>query len=312
MAYPAGAAAETASARLKYADSLSIPAIESPFLESMLATSGYPAEIKAGLRSLARDGYVVFDIGLLDFPSIAARITADLKQHWGQDRRVSEAWYWNADVRAVSNAPRVLEYCRLIYRREPIPFQTLNFEIGSEQPAHSDTIHFHSLPRHYMCGVWVAMEDIHPDAGPLVVYPGSHKLPDYDMQDLGVPANPGNYYCYEEFVRDALAALGILPMPLLMKQGQCVLWLSNLYHGGTGIRDPQRTRHSQATHYYFENCQYYFPMQSDLPAGKITRREVIDLRSGKFVPHVHQGKPVDLGDLRDVCTYPRPLPDWVG
>ena len=88
-----------------------------------------------------------------------------------------------------------------------------------------------------MCGVWVAMEDIHPDSGPLVVYPGSHRLPDYDMADLGVPPQPGNYYCYEEFVRDALAALGILPMPLLMKQGQCALWLANLYHGGTGIRD---------------------------------------------------------------------------
>ena len=312
MAYPAGAAAETAPARLKYADSLSIPAIESPFLESMLAVSGYAPEIKLGLRSLARDGYVVFDIGLPDFPAVAERISADLKKHWGKDRRVSEAWYWNPDVRAVANAPRILEYCRLIYRREPIPFQTLNFEIGSEQPAHSDTIHFHSLPRHYMCGVWVAMEDIHPESGPLVVYPGSHKLPDYDMQDLGVPPNPGNYYVYEEFVRDALASLGLLPMPVLLKQGQCVLWMANLYHGGTAIRDPQRTRHSQATHYYFEDCQYYFPMQSDLPAGKITRREVIDLRNGKFVPHFHQGRQVDLGDLRDVCTYPRPLPDWVG
>lgn len=312
MAYPAGAAAETAPARLKYADSLSIPAIESPFLESMLAVSGYAPEIKLGLRSLARDGYVVFDIGMPDFPAVAERISADLRKHWGKDRRVSEAWYWNPDVRAVANAPRILEYCRLIYRREPIPFQTLNFEIGSEQPAHSDTIHFHSLPRHYMCGVWVAMEDIHPESGPLVVYPGSHKLPDYDMQDLGVPPNPGNYYVYEEFVRDALASLGIAPTPVLLKQGQCVLWLANLYHGGTAIRDPQRTRHSQATHYYFEDCQYYFPMQSDLPAGKITRREVIDLRNGKFVPHFHQGRQVDLGDLRDVCTYPRPLPDWVG
>ena len=99
---------------------------------------------------------------------------------------------------------------------------------------------------------------------------------------------------------------------MLLKQGQCVLWLANLYHGGTAIRDPKRSRHSQATHYYFEDCQYYFPMQSDLPAGKITRREVIDLRSGKFVPHFHHGRQVDLGDLRDVCTYPRPLPDWVG
>ena len=31
-----------------------------------------------------------------------------------------------------------------------------------------------------MCGVWVALEDITEDNGPLHYYPGSHRLPDYD------------------------------------------------------------------------------------------------------------------------------------
>jgi len=162
-----------------------------------------------------------------------------------------------------------------------------------------------------MCGVWVAMEDIHLDSGPLVGYPGSHRLPDVDMQDLGVPAEPAFYSHYERYVRDLLAALGYEPVQLPLRKGQAVMWLNGFIHGGTEIRDPSRTRRSMVTHYYFDGCQYYFPMQSDLSVGQITRREVIDLATGRFVTHLHDGKPVDLGDLSKVCTYPRPLPRWV-
>jgi hypothetical protein len=294
-----------------YRDTIQIPAIESPFFEEMLGGADLAPEMEQSIRSLIRDGYVVLDPGLPDIAERAARIDADLGGKYGTDRRVAEAWYWNQDVRDIANAPKVLEFLELVFQRDPIPFQTLNFEVGTEQPSHSDTIHFHSLPRHYMCGVWVALEDVHPDAGPLVVHPGSHVLPDYEMQDLGVSSEPEDYWHYEAFVRDMLEAKGYPRKEVILKQGQAVLWLANLYHGGTGISDPQRTRKSQVTHYYFGDCQYFFPMQSDLPAGRITRREVIDLRDGRFVAHRYRGKTIDLGDMRNVCTYPRPLPKFV-
>jgi hypothetical protein len=294
-----------------YRDTIQIPAVESPFMEEMLGGAGLSPELEETVRSLARDGYCVIDPGLPDLAERAARIDADLGGKYGADRRVSEAWYWNQDVRDIANAPAVLEFLELVYQRDPIPFQTLNFEVGTEQPSHSDTIHFHSLPRHYMCGAWVALEDVHPDAGPLVVHPGSHVLPDYEMQDIGVSCEPEDYHHYEAFIRDMLEAKGYPGKELLLEKGQCAIWLANLYHGGTGIKDPQRTRKSQVTHYYFEDCQYFFPMQSDLPAGRITRREVIDLRDGSFVTHRYRGQDVDLGDIRKVCTYPRPLPKFV-
>lgn len=294
-----------------YRATIQIPAIESPFLEEMIGGAKLRPEVEQAVRALARDGYAVIDPGLPDIAERALRIDADLSGKYGEDRRVAEAWYWNQDVREIAVAPAVIEFLELIYQRDPIPFQTLNFEVGTQQPAHSDTIHFHSLPRHYMCGVWVALEDVHPDSGPLVVHPGSHVLPDYEMQDLGVPNEPEDYHHYEAFVRDMLEAKGFPPKEVILKQGQAVVWLSNLYHGGVGIRDPKLTRKSQVTHYYFADCQYFFPMQSDLPAGRITRREVIDLRDGRFVTHRYRGQDIDLGDLHDVCTYPRPLPDFV-
>jgi hypothetical protein len=288
-----------------------VPPIESPFLEELLAKSGLPAEMQEGLRALSRDGYAVVDVRVPDFDERVRRIDADLGGKYGKDRRVAEAWYWNEDVRYLSCLPQILDLLRLAYQREVIPFQTLNFEVGTEQPAHSDTIHFHSLPRHWMCGVWLALEDISPDAGPLVVYPGSHVIPDYEMHDLGVPSEPEHYPQYEQFMAALMKARGFQPKHVVVKKGQAIVWLANLVHGGSRRNNPDLTRKSQVTHYYFEGCQWFFPMQSDLAAGRITRREVIDIRTGNWIHHVHDGHEVELGDLSKVCTYPRPLPNWV-
>jgi hypothetical protein len=36
---------------------------------------------------------------------------------------------------------------------------------------HADAVHFHAEPALFMCGVWIALEDIRPDAGPLAYVP---------------------------------------------------------------------------------------------------------------------------------------------
>ena len=48
----------------------------------------------------------------------------------------------------------------------------------------------------------------------------------------------------------------------ILKKGQALIWSANLLHGGGEHRDKTRTRHSQVTHYYFEGCQYYMPLES--------------------------------------------------
>ncbi len=288
-----------------------VPPLHSPLFDTMLAGAGLPDDQVKLIRHLHDYGFVAFRPNIPNIETIAARVKKDLAGKSDIHRRVSEGWYWNKDVRDLACAPSILEFLKLLYQRDAFPFQTLNFEVGSEQSAHSDTIHFHSLPHGYMVGAWLALEDIHPDSGPLVVYPGSHKLPNITMQDLGVPPHPDHYHVYEDYVRTLLKSEGFEPVTLLPKLGECVIWVANLFHGGTGIKNPRLTRYSQATHYYFSDCQYYFPMQSDLEVGRIMRREVIDLRSGRWVKHFHEGREIELGDLKNVATYPRPLPSFV-
>ena len=291
-------------------DSLAIPRAESPLLADELAA--LPPREAALLREFAERGYVVIDLELQDFDALASAIIHDLAPRYPEtQRRVDEAWYFSDAVRRIASAPAVLATLRTLYGREPLPFQTLNFDRGTEQALHSDTVHFHCAPRHFMCGVWAALEDVDADNGPLFVLPRSQALPTYDMTALGLPASESSYAEYERRLGAIVAASELEHEELHLKKGQAVIWAANLLHGGRPILDPGRTRHSQATHYYFEDCLYYFPMGSEPLAGKLTMREVIDLTSGRFVAPRHLGRELDLREYPALWTYERPLPSWV-
>src|SRR5215207_9806689 len=97
-----------------------------------------------------------------------------------------------------------------LYQRKPLPFQTLNFPVGTEQQPHSDTIHFNSIPAGFMCGVWIALEDMDENNGTLIFYPQSHKLPEATMRDAGYEWETRVPYSLSQFVRRGLRKLGII------------------------------------------------------------------------------------------------------
>ncbi len=176
--------------------------------------------------------------------------------------RVFNGWKWSRAIRQIALAPRVLRILRQLYGREPLPFQTLNFPIGTEQKVHSDTIHFNCDPPTYMCGVWVALEDIDLDNGALVYYPGSHKLKQVTMEDVAPGPGTQHYPLYEDYIERLVKEKQLEKAQAILKKGQALIWSANLLHGGGEHRDKTRTRHSQVTHYYFEGCQYYMPLES--------------------------------------------------
>lgn len=286
---------------------MQLPWTESPFFEQILARRGLSDDDAELARRFARDGYLILDVGFDDFDAVASRIVAEMAPLYPEkDRRVTDAWSSHPDVKRLALAPRILEVLRLLYGREPIPFQTLNFDLGTEQALHSDMIHFYSTPRRYMCGVWVALEDMDLDNGPLVYCPGSQKLPDYHASDIGLPPIVDAYPYYEQFIARLVEALGLEREYSIVKKGQALIWAANLLHGGSPIRDKSRTRHSQVTHYYFDDCTYYVPRLSQHP-GRLRVREVVDLRTGEFQPNVFHGQVLDLDKLEWTWRYPRPL-----
>lgn len=275
---------------------MNMPWVESPFFEQELAARDASPEMAALARKFHEDGYVKLE-GVVD-PVLVDAIRADVLPLFRpgvadgarSSYRVQDAWIESEAVRKLAGHEKVLSVLEFLYGRKPFPFQTLNFLHGSQQRAHSDTIHFSSLPALYMCGAWAALEDITPDNGPLFYYPGSHRLPAYTYYDMGMTVQESDYRRYEDYMEALMAARGLRKEILSARKGDVLLWASNLVHGGEPILRQGSTRWSQVTHYYFEDCAYLTPLHSNYLTGEIFHRDVRDVRTGKRVPQTYNGR----------------------
>lgn len=282
-----------------------MPWVESPFFESLIDQRGLTPEQQQMARDFSRQGYLAFDLELSDFDQLSSTLIVELEPLYLGERRLQDAWQHNDLSRKLATLPRVLSILEMLYGRRPIPFQTLNFPVGTQQAGHTDTIHFHSMPHRFMCGVWVALEDIDADNGPLFYYPGSHKLPIYDFFDISSArataderASDGEYYAYDDYVNflDRLMQEHRLERTeLKIKKGQALIWAANLVHGGAPILDPNRTRNSQVSHYYFENCAYFTPMLTNQFTGDVFLRDITDISTGQKVENRYNGETLRVG-----------------
>ena len=117
-----------------------------------------------------------------------------------------------------------------------------------------------------MCGVWIALEDVDMENGPLVYHPGSHKLPMPTAAlveaELGESIDPAGQSrdefraqrdrLYSTYIGRQAESGGFETRYGTIRKGQAMIWAANLLHGGAVQRDHARTRHSQVTHYLFE------------------------------------------------------------
>jgi hypothetical protein len=281
----------------------------SPFFEDILATKDLSDEAEQTVRGFARDGFVilenVFPEELVDRVVDGCREMFDPEFVLPDDLdsspvRVQDAWQVMPAVRELACYEKVLDILNLLYGRECIPFQTLNFHRGTQQAVHSDDIHFSSMPQGFMAGIWVPLEDIDSRNGPLKYYPGSHRMPPIDMQDLRMVVDgefDPNYARYETYVMALMEERGLESKTLEVAKGQSLIWSSNLVHGGDRILDPSRTRFSQVTHYYFRDCLYWTPMYSNKRIGEYSLREIQDIRTEESTWGSYNGVEFDSQQL---------------
>ena len=281
-----------------------VPLIESPFFSDHFDVGRTEPVVFQAACQLNRQGFAVIDFPDPEVDLVADRVVDALRDRYdwnawrdnGHPMRLQDAWAWNADVRRLAVNATVLELLEGLYGRPAFPFQTLNFPVGTEQHYHSDSVHFSSVPERFMCGVWLALEDIHVDAGPVIYYPGSHAWPIYVNEHIGhthQPAIGTHQSAFEPLWRRLVDVHKAQPERLLLRKGQALIWAANLLHGGERHRDRDRTRWSQVTHYYFEGCSYYTPMTSDPALGSISFRTPVDIARGVGRANIYNGEEVD-------------------
>ena len=165
------------------------PWVESPFFYNLLENSDLTQDEKEIAVHFHEEGYVKIDLGLSDdflnemINEINKKIeegglkTQEDGYHYSKYPRLFEAWKWSEDVLDIVKHKKILDTLDLLYKRKPLPFQTINFVGGTSQPLHSDAIHFSSIPQRWVAAVWTALEDVDEDNGTLMYEPKSMKIP---------------------------------------------------------------------------------------------------------------------------------------
>ncbi len=263
-------------------NALNVPWVESPFFYQLLSNSNLTLEQQEQAIQFHEKGYIVVDLELTDeflghvIDEMYAAVTRDnvTKQAefytYSNSPRIFEEWRNSDAIRELCLNKKLIDTLEFLYAKEALPFSTINFIKGSNQPLHSDAIHFHTIPQLWMTGVWVALEDTTLKNGTLNIVPGSHKWPVFDYDSLKLPhpdsikdGEKENYRIYEEFIRKLVDANNAQIVPVPLRKGQALIWAANLLHGGMQIVDENSTRLTQAIHYFYKDCtKYYHPMFS--------------------------------------------------
>ena len=243
----------------------------------IVARHKLPEAFEAHLRHFVKNGYIVLE----HFISLqqCAQINRDLGvliasgkvgyEYKGQ--RIEKMFEHSKATRDLWAHPEILKVLSAIFDDQAVPCQTLNFVHGSQQNVHQDVIHLTPFPPGFMCGVWVALEDIHPDSGPLMVYPGSHRLPRLYTQTVGVEkvrdsSKWGEFTArYTPRVKELIDLAGLEPVYYTPKAGSILIWHENLAHGGSRRNNDELTRKSIVSHYFARGAAAFYDSQG-MPA----------------------------------------------
>ncbi len=285
-----------------------LPLIESPLFSDLMRSQELSAEEARIASELHEHGFAVLDFPDPEIDARIERIKARLAPRFGiafddpeadktlAERRIQDAWTFDQDVQAIAANAGIIALLTKLWGRQAFPFQTLNFPVGTQQAAHSDAVHFSSLPERFMCGVWVAMEYVGPEAGPLFYYPGSHRWPIMTNGLIGRRGFGGELDSaqtpYTEAWDALIEASGAQLRSFEARKGQALVWCANLLHGGSPQTDPRLTRWSQVTHYYFEDCIYYTPAYSDEALGRLQLRSPVSAEDGQPRANTYLGEVV--------------------
>ena len=247
----------------------------STVIASRLANGGIDRERATQLSSFVSDGFVILEDAVPD------RLLRELRgaidnivdtsyggYTWGSSDRIHHAHFHYPSVAELTQLPAVTNLLRDIFGAEPRVCQTLTYIFGSQQGSHQDTVHLTPFPAGYMCGVWVALEDVRPGSGELRYYPGSHRLDRVYMNSVGCEkVTDGNWAQFGSTVvprwESMLIEGGYEIESFLPKAGTVLIWHENLMHQGAPRTDMNLSRKSIVTHYFASGPIAYYDSSGD-------------------------------------------------
>ena len=143
----------------------------------------------------------------------------------------------------------------------PVLCNTLNLDYGSSQPIHVDALYMKPTSPYNLLAVWVALEDVSLESGPLFYVPESHLFEQYVFSNGDTKALEEEMPLWSSYIEKQIQQWGLKRRNFLAKEGDVFIWHAYLCHGGSRIFDHSLTRKSMVCHYFTKSdAEKYYPV----------------------------------------------------
>jgi len=229
--------------------------------------NSFSPDVQQQLLSWSDSGYIILNNFFNDETTESVnkeieKLLAKKKLHFTHDNKLMFANRVSSLIKKITHKKRLTNILDFILDKQVVPFQTINFLRGSNQRAHSDSIHMTTYPLGYLIAVWIALEDTNMENGPLFYYAGSHRLPfllntDFNEGETAITLGKKDYPDYEDAIEKLITKNNFEKIIFLAKKGDVFIWHANLVHGGSPVLNNALTRKSMVIHYYANDVIKY-------------------------------------------------------
>jgi hypothetical protein len=271
-------------------------------------------ELARDIRRFVQDGYVIFEgaASLAAVDAFQREVERSFREgnpallyQYDGDRvsrpldgpvprlgtRVVDAFAGVPAALDLFTSPRLIEFLSAIFGEDPLLFQSLSFDQGSQQGLHQDTAYVVVDRPLELAACWIALEDVRPGSGELVYVPGSHRLGDWPFGEgrrkHWNPEADGDapHDDWSRHLREQAETLGT--ERFLARKGDILVWHADLAHGGSPVADSALTRQSLVGHFCPQSAHpNYFGYNPErrtvMRRGRLAyASEHFDLRAGR-------------------------------
>jgi phytanoyl-CoA hydroxylase len=167
-----------------------------------------------------------------------------------QPFKVNDLYLRDSSLREALLSQRLGRILQELLADEPVICNTLSIEYGTQQADHLDTLFMTPRTDGRLVATWMALEDVHADAGPLRYYPESNHIEPYRFRDGSFHVNGPEMDRWGDYMAAEVERYGLAEDRFLARKGDLLLWDAWLLHGGSEICTPGLTRSSLVTHYF--------------------------------------------------------------
>jgi ectoine hydroxylase-related dioxygenase (phytanoyl-CoA dioxygenase family) len=164
--------------------------------------------------------------------------------------KVNDLFLADETIRRVILSERVGMVLEELLGDEPAVCNTLNFDKGSQQADHLDTLYMTPESETGLVATWMALEDTLAAAGPLRYYPGSNHIKPYRFSTGSMHTVHDEMPQWSDYMASEVERMGLEEERFLARRGDLFIWHALLLHGGSAIDDIRLTRQSLVTHYW--------------------------------------------------------------